>query len=110
MPTYDYECDACGPFTAVRPMARFQDPCACPRCTEEAPRSILSAPAIASGSPEARVAGARSESRAAAYAPAASAGHPAGCGCCVRRLPLPSALSAGGRIFRSHGPAHRSGQ
>ena len=32
MPTYEYECPDCGPFTDVRPMAEYDQPQACPDC------------------------------------------------------------------------------
>ncbi len=32
MPTYDYECADCGPFSEVRPMAEFDRPQPCPDC------------------------------------------------------------------------------
>lgn len=107
MPIYDYACDACGPFTAMRPMARFRDPCACPECGVGASRTALSAPALVRGN-AGRIACAATEPRANP-APRASSAHPAGCGCCVRRLPLPGALSAGGRVFTAHGPIRRGG-
>lgn len=106
MPIYDYACDACGPFTAMRPMAQFLAPCACPECGAGATRTALSAPAIVGGSAGGRVAFAATEPSASPSRPA-SAAHPAGCGCCVRRLPLPGALSAGGRVFTAHGPVRR---
>lgn len=109
MPIYDYACEACGPFTAMRPMAQFRDPCACPECGAAAPRTILNAPAIAGGNPGGRIAHAATDPSGTSQHRAAAA-HPAGCGCCARRLPLPSALSAGGRVFTSHGPVRRSGQ
>ena len=109
MPIYDYACEACGPFTAMRPMAQFRDPCACPECGAAAPRTILNAPAIAGGNPGSRIAHAATGPNGAPQHRAAAA-HPAGCGCCARRLPLPGALSAGGRVFTSHGPVRRSGQ
>ncbi|WP_369413115.1 FmdB family zinc ribbon protein [Azospirillum baldaniorum] len=109
MPIYDYECEACGPFTAMRPMAQFRDPCACPECGAAAPRTCLSAPAIASSIPGGHVAHDDAEP-GAPHPHRTSAAHPAGCGCCVRRLPLPGALSTGGRVFTSHGPVRRSGQ
>jgi hypothetical protein len=40
----------------------------------------------------------------------ASSAHPAGCGCCMRRPPIPSALSSTGRVFSSNGPRPRSGR
>lgn len=108
MPIYDYRCEACGPFTAMHPMARFQDPCACPVCGAEALRTFLSAPAIAGKNRNGRIA--RSSSEWTAVDPReASAAHPVGCGCCLRRVPLPGALSADGRVFTSHGPVRRAG-
>ncbi|MBV9829351.1 MAG: zinc ribbon domain-containing protein [Alphaproteobacteria bacterium] len=109
MPNYDYDCPNCGPFTAMRPMAEFRDPCACPACGAGALRTFLRAPAIAGMDPTRRSALASNEhdvsSRSATKAP-----HPAGCGCCVRPSPIPSALSSkGGRIFSSSGPLRRSG-
>lgn len=107
MPIYDYACDACGPFTALRPMALFRDPCACPECGGGAARIVVSAPALIGGSTSGRVAFAATEPSASAARPGPAA-HPAGCGCCVRRVPLPGALSAGGRVFTAHGPGRRS--
>ena len=103
MPIYDYACDACGPFTAIRPMAQFREPSACPDCGAGAVRTFLSAPAILGGS-----AYAATEPGATAPRPATTA-HPAGCGCCMRRMPLPGALSAGGRVFTAHGPVRHDG-
>lgn len=110
MPNYDYDCPACGPFTAMRPMAEFRDPCACPACGTEAPRTILSAPAVVGMDPNRRGAHA-SDERGESSQRFTKAAHPAGCGCCVRRSPLPSALlSKGGRVFWSSGPVRRSGR
>lgn len=110
MPNYDYNCPACGPFTAMRPMAEFRGPCACPACGAAAPRTILGAPAIVGIDPNRRSAHA-SEERGESSQHFTKAAHPAGCGCCVRASPLPSALfSKGGRVFWSSGPVRRSGQ
>ncbi len=46
MPNYDYLCPACGPFSAFKPIARYQEPEPCPVCEAEAPRAILRAPAV----------------------------------------------------------------
>ena len=110
MPIYDYECKSCGPFTAMRPMAEFRDPCACPACGSGAPRTFLSAPAIAGMDATGRSARASDERHVSSERPT-KAPHPAGCGCCVRQWPIPSALSSkGGRIFSSSGPVRRSGR
>lgn len=109
MPTYNYECEGCGPFTATQPMARFQEPCACPGCGTTAPRVVSGAPAIGGIG----AAGATSDKASWTMdtGPRRSASaHPAGCGCCTRRMPLPGALSRSGRVFASHGPARRSVQ
>ncbi|WP_267361750.1 MULTISPECIES: zinc ribbon domain-containing protein [unclassified Methylobacterium] len=108
MPIYDYACEACGPFTAMRPMAEFRDPCACPECRVGALRTFLSAPAIARMDPARRSALASNERDASSRGPTKAA-HPAGCGCCMRRSPVLSALSSnGGRVFSSSGPLPRS--
>jgi putative FmdB family regulatory protein len=46
MPTYDYLCPACGAFSAVKPIARYQEPEPCPTCASPAPRAILKAPSV----------------------------------------------------------------
>lgn len=108
MPTYEFGCQACGPFTAIRPMAQCRDPCACPQCRALAPRILLTAPAIATGG-SARIARAAS-GPSGETARRADAAHPAGCGCCMQRSPLADSLAArGGNVFTSHGPAWRSG-
>ena len=110
MPTYGYDCEACGPFTAMRSIAEFRAPCACPTCGVEAPRTSLSVPGLAGMDPVRRGALASNE-RNASSQPPKQAAHPAGCGCCMRRWPIPSALSSkGGRVFSSSGPLSRSGQ
>jgi putative FmdB family regulatory protein len=68
MPLYEYVCDACGPFAAMRPMAAFSDPCDCPDCGTASPRNLLASPSLGGNG-----------------APAAAGGtktHFGGCGCC----------------------------
>jgi len=38
VPTYNYRCLHCGPFTAHRPMALFDRPASCPSCGTESGR------------------------------------------------------------------------
>lgn len=71
MPTYDYGCERCGPFSASRPMAEFADPQPCPECGDAAPRVFLSAPALGSGM------------SAGPAMPTAARAHPGGCACCA---------------------------
>ncbi|MEM1360708.1 MAG: zinc ribbon domain-containing protein [Pseudomonadota bacterium] len=47
MPVYDYNCPNCGPFEAFMPMARCKEPVICSACGTEAPRALLTAPALA---------------------------------------------------------------
>ncbi|WP_353654303.1 zinc ribbon domain-containing protein [Agrobacterium sp. Ap1] len=102
---YEYSCPACGPFTAFRPLAAFREPCACPACGAASTRDFLSAPALASMDRARR--GPASNGREESSYPAAKAAHPAGCGCCMRRSPIPVALSSKGRVFTSSGPPRR---
>jgi putative FmdB family regulatory protein len=71
MPTYDYGCETCGPFSEIRPMAEFALPQPCPTCSEPAPRAMLYAPALG---------GASAPQDAAAPRPRL---HPGGCSCCA---------------------------
>jgi putative FmdB family regulatory protein len=84
MPTYDYSCNDCGDFSALRPMSERNDPLACPTCGEIAQRVMSSSPALASMNSLARSAHATNER--AAHAPKTSAeyaaSHGAGCSCC----------------------------
>lgn len=80
MPIYDYVCDECGPFTALRSMADYLEPCDCPDCGASAPRSVLTAPRLAlmnSSSRRAMEANERSS-----HEPRRTSGHGAGCACC----------------------------
>jgi len=70
MPTYDYGCERCGPFTESRPMAEFARPQPCPECGDPAPRVFLSAPALGGG---ARMEATTTPQRM----------HPGGCRCCA---------------------------
>ena len=87
MPVYDYLCDACGPFTEMRPMAECDLPHACPDCGANAPRALLTAPYFSCVSAERRRAHAVNER--SAHAPKSSAefkaAHGAGCSCCSGR-------------------------
>lgn len=46
MPTYEYACPVCGQFTAVRPMAEYQQAQPCPRCQTASPRVTLTGPSL----------------------------------------------------------------
>ncbi len=89
MPVYDYLCDACGPFTDMRPMAECDDPQTCPSCAMMAPRAILTAPNFFCMPSERRMAFATNERSANAPQTVAEykARHGAGCGCCAPKKP-----------------------
>lgn len=72
MPTYDYECPDCGPFTEARPMAEFDRPQPCPDCAQQAPR-LLTAPALGGGAVQADAGATRART------------HSGGCACCMPR-------------------------
>ena len=84
MPTYEYLCDDCGPFTEMRPMAECELPHDCRHCGEAAPRAYLTAPNFSGLSTERRLAHATNERSAHAPVSSASMGksHGAGCSCC----------------------------
>jgi putative FmdB family regulatory protein len=69
MPTYEYECADCGPFSQMVPMAAYDQDQACPDCGAASPR-LLTLPAIGgmAASPDA----------GGGSAPA----HAGGCSCC----------------------------
>ena len=84
MPVYEYLCNTCGGFAAMRPMAQAALGHACPDCGVEAPRAMLSAPAFAGRDRAGRIA--RDINERSAHAPKESGKtephkHSAGCGC-----------------------------
>ena len=81
MPVYDYACEACGPFTVLRPMAQFQDPHECPDCGDSCKRAFLTAPRVSSM--DAGLKAAHATNERSRHAPRRASGHGAGCGCCA---------------------------
>ncbi len=71
MPTYNYECETCGPFDDSHPMAEFDKPQPCPDCGDLAPR-LLTLPAIGGGAQMDAGAGAQT-----------MRSHAGGCACCA---------------------------
>lgn len=75
MPIYEYHCARCGVFTALRPMAEYREPQPCPDCGTAAPRTMITAPRLATlsaGMRKAHVTNEKSrhEPKTAAAAPA----------------------------------------
>jgi putative FmdB family regulatory protein len=85
MPTYEYMCKKCGPFTRLRAMAECELPSACPECRARAPRVLLTAPSCLTTSAEARQAGAKYE-RITDGLHEPGKLHGPGCSCCVGQV------------------------
>lgn len=80
MPVYEYACEECGPFAALRPMAEYADPQACPDCGSSSPRVMLTAPMLANMDAGRRTAFATNER--SQHEPKSTKKHGAGCSCC----------------------------
>jgi putative FmdB family regulatory protein len=80
VPVYDYLCGECGPFSELKPMSAFSDPCDCPGCGQASERAILHAPFIAGMDATKRTAIGVNER--SANEPRSSAAHGSSCGCC----------------------------
>jgi putative FmdB family regulatory protein len=82
MPTYDYACDACGEFSALRPLAQRRDPVDCPVCGQASPRTLGGAPAL--GALSSAINRARTQNERSANEPRSTrSGHGMNCGCCA---------------------------
>ncbi len=98
MPTYDYQCATCGPFSAHRPMADYAEPAHCDGCGAPAPRAYITAPALASMDTGRRQGMAVNE-RSRHEPRRVSGSHPAGCGCCAPRKPAQGSAQGGAKSF-----------
>ena len=101
MPVYDYACDACGPFTVLRPMEEFREPCICPSCGASAPRAFLTAPALGMDSRRRRAVATNERS---AHEPRSSVAHGAGCACCSGKSSRAATTASGGKSFPASRP------
>jgi len=81
VPVYEYDCAACGPFAALRPMSEYLDPGRCPGCDADTPRAMLTAPALA-GMDSGRRRAFETNERSASAPRLSSASHGASCACC----------------------------
>ncbi len=107
MPTYDYDCQACGGFDAFRPMAQRNDPADCPRCGSAASRVFATAPRLALLASDTRVA--MDTNERARHEPKSSGDyarlrHPAGCGCCSIKSKATVTAANGNKTFPSKRP------
>ncbi len=76
MPMYEYECDHCGVFSALRKMSESSEPAFCQACGAESPR-IMSVPRLAIMGKQQRAAHERNEK--SAHDP--RVGRRSSCGC-----------------------------
>ncbi len=89
MPFYDFTCRRCGTFSAMRPMARRDEPATCPTCRLAAVREVT-APNLSLMPPGIRSAIARNEK--SCHEPAVRQRHQCGSGCgCGTRSKNPRA-------------------
>jgi putative FmdB family regulatory protein len=109
MPVYEYLCDACGPFTAIRPMAEYDMPQPCPDCRRKAPRVLLTAPNFSTMSSTVRLAHATNERSASAPSTLSSlkAAHGSGCSCCSGSFGKKSRKTARGKNGAKSFPGSR---
>ncbi len=85
MPTYDYDCPACGGFDAFRTLAARNEPAICPDCAHESPRVFVSAPRLTLLAGDTRRAleiNERASNEPRSSRDYARFKHPSGCGCC----------------------------
>jgi len=80
MPVYEFACETHGLFEALRPMAAFREPCACPECGAAAPRVLVTAPRLAT--PDRGRIKAHAVNERSADSPLKLSEHGAGCSCC----------------------------
>ena len=106
MPTYDYQCEGCGPFEKIRRIAERNAPADCPQCGEASPRVLISAPSFADMPSDKRLAMATNEKACHEPKSSASLRHPKGCGCCKTSASASSAANgaAAARSFANRRP------
>jgi putative FmdB family regulatory protein len=97
MPTYDYHCDRCGDFAAIRRVAERDTACTCPACGAPTQRK-LSMPSLSLIAATSRVG--HQVNERAAHAPQRSGEythrHGPGCGCSSGSKATTAAKTAGG--------------
>ena len=109
MPTYDYACQGCGGFDALRSLAQRNEPADCPACGGASPRVFATAPRLALMEGGTRIAMETNER--ARHEPKSSRDyvrlkHPAGCGCCSSSAKRDATLTGanGNKAFPSQQP------
>ncbi len=80
MPVYEYWCEDHGLFEAMGSMNTYDQPAACPACSGQAARVMLTAPRL--GASDRGVIQAHDTNAKAADSPKKLSQHGPGCGCC----------------------------
>jgi putative FmdB family regulatory protein len=98
MPVYEYLCEGCGPFTAMRPMSEYEKPQPCPDCGDKSKRVLLTAPRFSTMSSRLRLAHATNERSADKpnTLSALKSAHGSGCACCTGTLKRKTARGKNG--------------
>lgn len=112
MPTYEYYCEDCGEFSAMRSIAQRNEPCSCPTCGTSGFRIVSTAPALATMDGTTRTALQRNElasnrpmTSAEYAAKKAEHKHGPGCGCGNSKLPSATIKTKdGGKMAPSKRP------
>lgn len=79
MPIYEYDCERCGRFTALRKLAQYEQPAPCPACGAEVPRALTHPAWLGASARQRRYDAAAPSSRQAVAAPRT---HGSSCSCC----------------------------
>jgi putative FmdB family regulatory protein len=105
MPLYEYECAAHGTFEAMRPLAEYQLPHACPECGEQSARVVTT---VNLGLVPTTTRKAHQRNEKSAHAPGSTRErHGKGCSCCSgdQRKRSNAVTTAGGaKTFPSKRP------
>ena len=104
MPLYEYECPEHGVFVALRPLAEYRTPQACPECAMQSTRVITP---VALGLMPASTRTAHQRNERSAHEPQSSRAskHGKGCSCCGGGKRSKTVMTAnGGKSFPAKRP------
>lgn len=102
MPIYEYHCKNCDHvFEEMRPMAQYQEPCACPMCNHDAGRVVLSAPRL--NDMKASIRQAHQVNERSAHEPRSTARHQCGPGCNHSSTPKTTTTKGGTHLKMQQG-------